>query len=289
MESNNIVQNQSLPEPKNILQILDLDHPGAKDPDYRIRREMIARLARQYRQNPNIVPTLEYTQEEHATWREVYGMLDELHPERACAMYNRARKILEIPKDRIPQMRDLSERIRRFNGMRLGPIEGLVDSRSFLVSLADKRMFCTQYVRHHSRPTFTPEPDIIHELLGHAPTFADADFVEFSRLLGQAAHAANDEELKQIERLYWFTLEYGLIEEQGKPKAFGAGLLAGIEDMNNAFKTDADIRPFVLDEVIATDYNYSFMQPRYFIIPSFEFLKQETARLIGRFQNHKKS
>ncbi len=277
-----------LEAPQATMEILDLDHPGATDPDYRVRREHIATLAREYRANPSIVPTLEYTGDEHATWREVSTILNDLHPDRACNMYLRAKKILEIPTDHIPQMRELSERIRRFNGMRLGPVEGLIDSRSFLVSLANKRMFCTQYVRHHSRPTFSPEPDIIHEVQGHAPTFADADFVEFSRLLGEAARVASDEELKQIERLYWFTLEYGMIEEKGKPKAFGAGLLAGIEDMNNAFKTNADIRPFVLDEVINTEYNYSFMQDKYFIIPSFEFLKDETARLLARFNNEKK-
>ncbi len=267
-------------EPKQILAILDLDHPGATDPEYRTRREQIARLAQQFRREPNAIPLLEYTPQEHATWKEVNGVLSSLHPDRACGMYLRARKKLHIPQNHIPQMRELSHSVSLFNGMRLAPIEGLVDSRSFLISLANKRMLCTQYIRHHSRPTFTPEPDAIHEFIGHVPTFADADLVEFTRLIGQAATEASEEELKQLERLYWFTLEYGMIEEHGNPKAFGAGLLAGIEDMNNAFRADADIRPFTIEEVINTDYNYSFLQQRYFVISSFEFLKEETKKFI---------
>lgn len=272
-----------LDEPKDILEILDLDHPGATDPEYMERRQHIATLAKQYRQDARHVPTLEYTENENKTWQTAFEELEDRHQTRAFNKYLYATKKLEIPRDRVPQLKEMSERIKRFNGMTLGPIEGLVDSRSFLSGLADKRMFCTQYVRHHSRPSFTPEPDIIHEVLGHVPTFADADLVKFSQLMGEAAKVANDEQIKQLERLYWFTLEYGMIEENGNPKAFGAGLLAGIEDMDRAFAGDVPIKPFILDEVINQDYNYSFHQTEFFIIPSFEFLKEETQKLLERF------
>ncbi len=270
-------------EPAEILGILDLDHPGAHDPEYRKRREHIGQVAKDFRKNPAIIPLVEYTKDEHKTWQTVNDILSDLHPTRACSMYLRARKHLDIPRDHIPQMRELSAIVSRFNGMKLAPVEGLIDSRSFLTSLANKRMFCTQYIRHHSRPTFTPEPDIIHEFLGHVPTFADPDLVSFSKLIGEAAKIATLPQLTQLERLYWYTLEYGLIEENGQPKAFGAGPLAGIEDLNNAFKPDADIRPFTMAEVLNTDYQYSFIQQRYFIIPSFEFLRKETEKLIATF------
>jgi len=273
-----------LPEPEGVLDIMDLEHPGHTDPDYRKRREYIATLAKDFRKDARIIPALEYTEDENRTWKEVFEQLEDRHIDRAFDRYLYARKRLEIPKDKVPQLRELSQKISQFNGMTLGPIEGLVDSRSFLSGLANKRMFCTQYVRHHSRPTFTPEPDIIHEVLGHVPTFADADLVEFSRLMGEAAKIATDQQIKQLERLYWFTLEYGMIEEKNNPKAFGAGILAGIEDMDRAFSGEAEQRPFVLEEVIHEDYDYSFHQTKFYVIPSFEFLRKETQRLLESFR-----
>lgn len=285
---NNLQPKQDEPniiEPQEILTILDLDHPGANDPVYRKRREHITELAKQFRAKPNHIPKLEYTDNEHETWSTVAKELDTLHNERACSLYLDAKPKLNIPSDHIPQMEDLSNAIQHFEGMRLAPVEGLVDSRSFLSQLGSGVMLCTQYVRHHSRPTFTPEPDVIHEFLGHVPTFANKDLVAFSKMIGQVAKIASEEQLKKLERLYWFTLEYGLIEENGKPKCFGAGLLAGIEDMNNAFKDNADIREFDMKKVLETPYNYSLLQPTYFIIPSFEYLKTETQKLLTTFKN----
>lgn len=269
-------------EPKQLLAILDLDHPGANDPLYRKRRQEIADAAKEYRLDTDSIPVISYTNEENNTWQSVNILLNQLHPSRACSMYLNARKQLPIDSIRVPQMKELSTTLHNIHGFTLGPIEGLVDSRTFLSQLAEKRMLCTQYIRHHSRPTFTPEPDAIHEFIGHVPMFTNKDVVTFSQLIGEGAKRANEQQLVELERLYWFTLEYGLIEEQGKPKAFGAGLLGGIEDMDNAFKPNADIRKFDLTEIINTDYNYSFLQQRYFIIPSFEFLREETRKLIDK-------
>lgn len=274
--------NTPINEPNNILEILDLDHPGANDEVYRERREHIAHLARSFRTDPVNIPSVDYTTQEKNTWKEVVDILDDLQDKHACSMYLRARKKLNITSNEIPQMKQLSRAVSRFNGMTLAPIEGLVDSRTFLTNLADLRMFCTQYVRHHSRPTFTPEPDVIHEFIGHVPTFADPDLVAFTRYIGEAAKKANNEQIKKLERLYWFTLEYGLIEEKDELKLFGAGPLAGIEDLQKSMKSGADVRPFDIDVVSETDYNYSFIQPFYFAIPSFSFLKKEMEKFIVR-------
>lgn len=269
-------------EPKNILQILDLDHPGANDQNYRERREKIAQLARDFRKDPSAIPVITYTKQEDKTWKEMSEILVDLQDKHACSMYLRARKALDIPIDRVPQLRELSRMIAKFNGMTLMPIEGLVDARSFLIHLAHGRMFCTQYVRHHSRPRFTPEPDIVHEVRGHVPTFVDPDLVAFTKMIGRAAMNADDAQMMMLERLYWFTLEYGLIEENGEAKLFGAGPLAGIEDLTRSMANDADIRSFSIDAVIHAEYNYSFIQPFYFIIPSFEFLRKEMEGFVLR-------
>ncbi len=270
-------------EPESFGEILDLDHPGSHDIEYRKRREAIAKLAKEYRKNPEMeIPEVDYTKNEETMWKEVNEVLSDLHDKHASSTYIQARKKLDMPIGHIPQLREVSKKINTFENFKLAPIEGLVDARTFLSQLEKGIMMCTQYIRHTSRPTFTPEPDIIHELLGHAPMFVNKEIVEFSKFIGRGARCANKEQLEQLGRLYWYTLEYGMIEENGEAKAFGAGLLGGIEDLNNATKDNADVRPFDLEEIINTDFNYSFLQKRYFVVPSFEILKKETEKFIEK-------
>jgi len=269
------------------LPVLDLDHPGASDPAYRARRLQIARAAQQFRRDPDgAVPEVEYVEEEHAVWREVAAVLRELHQERACEAYRLGRDRLALPTDHIPQLGEISRRLAATEGgFRLWPVEGLVLPRIFLTHLEQGVMHATQYIRHPSRPFFTPEPDIIHELLGHAPMFADADFAAFSRLVGKGARLADDDHLEHMSRLYWFTVEFGLVEEAGGIKAFGAGLLGGVEDLERAYSDEAEVKPFVLEEVIETGYDYEHPQPTYFVIPSFAELRRQMERFMGTWMD----
>jgi phenylalanine-4-hydroxylase len=228
---------------------------------------------------------VDYTFDEDGVWRKCQALLAELHAAHACQAYAEGRRKLDLPIDRIPQLGEVSEHLRSFQGFRLWPVEGLVLPRIFLRHLERRIMLSTQYIRHPSRPLFTPEPDIIHELLGHAPMFTHRRFVELSELIGTGARLANDEQLEQMSRLYWFTVEFGLIEERGGVRAFGAGLLGGIEDLRRAFSDDADVRPFDLEEIIDLDYDYNHPQPIYFVIPSFDQLHSDVNRLISRFQS----
>lgn len=271
-------------------QLIDLDHPGAQDPAYKNRRNQIASLANQFWANyqpedEENLPEINYQPDELQTWVEVNKILADLLSKNACSSYLQARQILDLPLSRIPQLADLSRALSQIHGFKLCPIAGLVNSRAFLSALSRKTMLCTQYIRHHSRPTFTPEPDLIHEFIGHAPMFTNHHIVEFSRMIGEGASLANDQQLAQLERLYWFTLEYGLIEENGVIKAFGAGLLAGIEDHHNAFRADADLRPFNLETVISTPYDYAHLQDKYFVLQSFEQLEKSTRKLLQSFSN----
>ncbi len=269
------------------LPILALDHPGASDPEYRKRRDEIARAALEFHlgdPSTRQIPAIRYTKEEQRVWRHVNERLEPLHEQWACSLYKEGRRRISIPEDHIPQLADLSTRLGEINGYRLEPIHGLVDPRAFLSRLADKVMLSTQYMRHHSCPEFTPEPDIIHEVLGHVPTFTDGAMVNFQFMIGKAAQTATEEEFKSLSRLYWFTVEYGLIEEGDKIRAFGAGLLGGIQDLTNAMTEKVPLQKFTMDEVINTPYEYSFGQPRFFVFPSLEFLHRETKKLIAGFR-----
>jgi phenylalanine-4-hydroxylase len=258
---------------RETLPILDLDHPGAKDADYRERRVHIASLARAFRDEPNDpYPIVSYTEPEHEVWRQCFAALLPLQEKHACNAYLEGRRRLALPEGHIPQLADVSGRLASYEGFRLWPVEGLVLPRIFMQHLERRIMLSTQYIRHPSRPFFTPEPDIVHELLGHAPMLSHAPFVALSRLIGRGARWSNDEQLEQIGRLYWFTVEFGLIEEEGETRAFGAGLLGGVEDLTRAFASGADVRPFDLEEIISMDYDYNHPQPIYFVIPSFDEL-----------------
>jgi phenylalanine-4-hydroxylase len=264
------------------ISMLPIDHPGAHDPAYRERRNRIAKLARSFREDPqHRIPVIEYTAEETRVWRLVCAELEETHRRHAHSFYLRSKETLGITADQIPQLRDLDRRLQRSTGFRLAPIEGLVETRAFLSALGHRVMLSTQYVRHHSRPDYTPEPDIVHEAIGHIPTFTDPEFAQYSQSIGHAARLATDEQLVQLGRLYWFTVEFGLIEEEGEVKAFGAGLLSSYRELEHAFSPNVERRPFTLEGVIHTDYDYSQLQPVLFVIPSTGHLKRVTRKFIG--------
>jgi phenylalanine-4-hydroxylase len=259
--------------------VLPLDHPGASDPRYRARREALCALAEAAPSGE--MPAIDYLEEEHAVWRTVSRRLADGHARHAATAYLEARRSLGIDDTRIPDLPALSARLERARGIRLAPAPGLIDSRSFLTRLGRGVLSCTTFIRHGSRPEYTPEPDVVHEVLGHAPLFADAAFAPLSRAFGQAAQAATPEGLRRLERLFWFTLEFGLIEEPRGLRAYGAGLLSSCGELPHALGDAVERRPFVLEEVVETAYDFTRMQPLLFVIPSFRFLEREVLRFVG--------
>lgn len=261
---------------------LHLDHPGANDPEYRTRRDHIASLAKKFRET-GVITDVDYNEQEQDIWRHVAGTLAELHEKHASPFYLRAKHDLGISNDRIPQLTEMNRRLKGLTGFRLAPIEGLVETRGFLSWLSYRTMLSTQYIRHHSRPDYTPEPDIVHEAIGHIPMFTNPNFADFSQFIGHGARIANDEQLEALGRIYWFTVEFGLVEDEGDIKAYGAGLLSSIGELENAFSDNVERRPFDLEQVIDTPYDYSDMQPILYVIPSYAELKEVTRKYIESF------
>ncbi|EKX48603.1 hypothetical protein GUITHDRAFT_157502 [Guillardia theta CCMP2712] len=216
---------------------LKSDHPGFHDATYRQRRQMIASLANQHKHG-SLPPLLEYTEEEIATWRTVYDNLEPMTNKFACRQYldivAEMRSEGVVTRDRIPQQRDVSAFLEEKTGFTVRPVAGLLSSRDFLNGLAFRTFFSTQYMRHHSLPLYTPEPDLCHEIIGHAPMFADPDFADFSQAIGLASLGASEEDVKRLATCYWFSVEFGLCREEGEVKAYGAGLLSSFGELEYA-------------------------------------------------------
>ena len=170
---------------RNAIVQLDPDHPGFRDPEYRRRRNQIAQIAMNYHPGDPI-PDAPYTDREHQVWSVIWRALRPGHQEHACAEYLKAIEQLNFSEDRIPQLREVNERVQAISGFRLEPVAGLVQPRVFLENLADGVFLCTQYIRHHSTPLYTPEPDVVHEIIGHGVTLASESLAELNRLFGQA-------------------------------------------------------------------------------------------------------
>jgi phenylalanine-4-hydroxylase len=262
---------------------LHLDHPGASDLEYRKRRDYIAGLSKNFRET-GVITDVEYTEEEQGIWRHVATRLEELHQKHASPFYLRAKRDLGISTERIPQLSEMNRRLKELTNFRLAPIEGLVDTRAFLSWLSWRTMLSTQYIRHQSRPEYTPEPDIVHEAIGHIPMFTNQAFADYSQFIGQGARIANDEQLEELGRLYWFTVEFGLVEDGGEVKAYGAGLLSSFGELEHAFSDKVERRPFDLEQVIKHEFTYSDMQPVLYVIPSYSELKEVTREYISRFK-----
>jgi len=152
-------------------------------------------------------------------------------------------------------------------GFRMEPVAGLVSARTFLYYLGRRVFLSTQYIRHYSQPFYTPEPDIVHELIGHAATLTHPGIAEVNRLLGKAVSIASDVELEKIARVYWYTLEFGLVEERGSIKALGAGLLSSIEEIQSC--TSMPLHDWDLHAMMEEEFDPTKPQACYYVAPSF--------------------
>ncbi|WP_249644144.1 phenylalanine 4-monooxygenase [Nocardia sputi] len=238
---------------------LSEEHPGVHDPVYRARRNAIAALALDYAPGKPL-PHIAYTDEEQQVWRIVSAELGRKHRTYASAEVLAAAEALSLPTDHIPQLDEVSAALQPLTGFRYAPAAGLVPLREFFGSFADRIFHSTQYIRHHSAPLYTPEPDAIHEIIGHANQIASPRFAAIYATVGAAvARLSTHRALKFLADVFWFSMEFGVVREHGEVRCYGAGLLSSYGEIEE-FR-HAQLRPLDIAQMGTATYDITHYQP----------------------------
>jgi phenylalanine-4-hydroxylase len=253
------------------------DHPGVADAAYRARRNAIAEAALDW-QPGDPLPEIAYTDEEHHVWQVVCAELHAKHRRLAPAEVIDAGEQLGLPTDHIPQLTEVNDLLAPHTGFRYQPAAGLVPLAEFYGSLADSAFWSTQYIRHASLPLYTPEPDVVHEVIGHATTLASPRLAALYRAAGGAARRCQSPEaLEFVSKVFWFSLEFGTVREHGHPKAYGAGLLSSYGEIEEF--VGADLRRLDIPLMGTMTYDITHYQPVLFCGESLEHVED----VVGGF------
>ena len=256
---------------------LDRDHPGFNDPVYRERRNAIAALAQRYVEGDPF-PSVEYEAVEQQVWRTVWSELDREHARVGCAAYREACEAFAFDHDNIPSFAAVNARLEPLQGFSLLPVAGLVLPRLFLEELGQRRFLATQYMRHHSTPLYTPEPDVVHEYIGHVPWLAHPELAELNHAFGRAALRADAARIEQLIRVYWYTIEFGILHEDDTLKVYGAGILSSFGEMKGF--VDAEHRAWDLEAMAADDFDPTDYQSHLYVAPSYARMRDDLLRWL---------
>jgi phenylalanine-4-hydroxylase len=226
-----------------------------------------------------------YTPEDHEVWSTLYERrMADLRENGSRLFLDGAAKIGLTPRT-VPNLDETNRRLRAMTGWSAVPVVGFIPARDFFRALAVRRFPTTVIVRPKSRIDYLPEPDIFHDVFGHVPLHAHPVFADFLQRFGATAAAARSEEdVRRMARLFWFTVEFGLIHEEGRVKVYGSGLISSAGDCANALGPRCDRRPFDLDAVLAQHFEIDRFQCVLFVIESFDQLfeaVEEASRRIA--------
>lgn len=214
-----------------------------------------------------------YTTVEHETWGLLFDKQKELLPGRACIEFLEGLAKLGFTNKRIPALAEVSSRLEACTGWRLVRVEGLVPEKEFFELLSKKLFPSTDFIRNREDLNYTPAPDMFHDLFGHIAMITNQEFADFFQLMGKAGVAANVEQLKQVQRFYWFTVEFGLIYNEGKKRIYGSGILSSPGEVVYCLSDKVKVHEFDTSAIIKQDFDIWHMQGELFIIKSFEQLK----------------
>jgi phenylalanine-4-hydroxylase len=214
-----------------------------------------------------------YSGKEDAIWRDLITRQIPLLPGRACKPWIDAMHEMNFPMDRVPQLGEVSAVLQKHTGWSVAPVPALIGFTEFFELLASKRFPVATFIRTREDFDYIQEPDIFHEVFGHTPPLTDHRFATFCEAYGNAGLAAEPEDHVMLARLFWFTVEFGLVNTDEGIRAYGSGIMSSPGELEYAVESDKPQRkPFEPVDVLRTPYRIDIFQPIYFVIDSFDTL-----------------
>jgi len=219
-----------------------------------------------------------YTAQEHAVWDTLFARQSRMLEGRTTQAFLRGMDVLRLSRPGIPNFEELSERLAGLTGWRVVAVPGLVPDEVFFEHLANRRFVVGRFIRKPEELDYLQEPDVFHDLFGHVPLLSDSAFADYMQAYGEGGlRALKFGALEKLARLYWYTVEFGLIREQGALKLYGAGIVSSFAESIFALDDPSPNRiAFNLERVMRTDYRIDDYQQSYFVIDSFEELRHQT-------------
>ncbi len=219
-----------------------------------------------------------YTAEEHATRDTLCARQSQLLPGRASEAYLRGLDVLKLSRPGIPDFEELSERLMKLTGWQVVAVPGLVPDDVFFDHMANRRFVAGNFIRRPDQLDYLQEPDVFHDVFGHVPMLADPVFADYLAAYGRGGQRAlGMDALKYLGRLYWYTVEFGLVREDGDLRIYGAGIVSSYSESRFALEDPSPNRiGFDLARVMRTEYRIDDFQQNYFVIPSYEDLLKTT-------------
>lgn len=217
-----------------------------------------------------------YSDEDHEVWRILYKKRWEQIETDASDVFLRGIRAINLRPDCVPDVSEVNANLAKLTGWQSRPVPGFLPARSFFAFLAQRQFPTTIAIRPKSQMEYLPEPDIIHDVFGHVPLHADPAFADFLQTYGKAAmHTDDPRHTERLARLFWFTVEFGLIREGGRLKLYGSGLISSEGEGHHSLESDeVERRPFDMERVCDTAYEIDHYQPILYVLESFDQLRE---------------
>lgn len=228
-----------------------------------------------------------YTDENHEVWGHLFRKRMEQLDDLGSNIFLSGIKAIGLKDDKVPDLRVVNNNLKNMTGWSSHGVPGYLPAKSFFAFLAARQFPTTITVRPKTSMEYLPEPDIIHDVFGHVPLHADPVFAEFLQTYGKAALHTNDpKHTERLGRIFWFTVEFGLINEDGKLKLYGAGLISSDGEGHHALESDeVERRPFDFKTVCNTSFEIDHYQPILYVLDSFEQLRDAMNSYAERILN----
>ncbi len=244
-------------------------------------------VSRYVSHQPDANGRINYSSEEHRIWQILYERQMKIIPGRACKEFMQGLESLKLSKDQIPQLPELSQRLKALTGWQVAPVAALISARAFFELLAERRFPAATFIRCEEEIDYVQEPDIFHEIFGHCPMLTNSVYADFVQNFALKVLSHPEENWALLQRLFWFTVEFGLINTKEGMRAYGGGILSSISE--TAYSVESEIPMRVYFEPIAafrTPYRIDMLQKVYFVIENYEtlykFVESDIYYMINR-------